>query len=108
MSSAVVRSNSNYNTPVAASLKAAAWAPLPLTNAVPITANGIPCDGSGPVLNQVVTGWSWSPSGTNTITFTAPSSAKYYRLYGPGITTILSCQKSNANLVLTYRWQQGP
>ena len=105
MSSPVVRSNSNYSTPVAATLTAAAWIPLPATNAVPITANGSPCNGSGAVLNQVVTGWSWSPSGTNTITFAAPSAATYYRLYGPGTTTILSCQKTNTNLVLTYRWQ---
>jgi hypothetical protein len=105
MSSSVVRSNSNYNTPVAATLIATAQAPL--TNAVPTLANAAPCDGTNVVLNQMVTGWSWSGSatGTNTVTFAAPGSATYYRLYGPGSTTILSCQKSNANLVLTYRWQ---
>jgi hypothetical protein len=94
MSSTVVRSNSNYNTPVAATLTALASGPI-------TTAAAPPCDGTNVVLNQVVTGWS----GTNTITFAAPSSATYYRLYGPGSTKILSCQKSGTNLVLTYRWQ---
>jgi len=108
MSSAVVKGLSNYTTPVATTLKSSA--PAPVANAVPTLVAGAGCDGTGAVLNQTVTGWTWSgsASGTNTITFAAPSSQTYYCLYGPGVSTILSCQKSNANLVVTYRWQQTP
>jgi len=108
MSSTVVKGLSNYTTPVATTLKSSA--PAPVANAVPTLVAGVGCDGTNTVLNQTVTGWTWSgsASGTNTITFAAPSSQTYYRLYGPGISTILSCTKSNANLVITYRWQQTP
>jgi hypothetical protein len=108
MSSTVVKGLSNYTTPVATTLKSSA--PAPVANAVPTLVAGAGCDGTNTVLNQTVTGWTWSgsASGTNTITFAAPSSQTYYRLYGPGVSTILSCQKSNANLVVTYRWQQTP
>jgi len=110
MSSTVVRSNSNYSTPVATTLRTALFptvTAVPPGNVVPTSASGPSCAG-----DLVVTDWSLSGSvsmsgiGTNTVTCAVPSSATFYRLYGPGSQQILSCQKSNANLVITYKWQR--
>ena len=110
MSSSVVRSNSNYSTTVSATLKSAVFptvTTVPLANVVPTTAPGPSCAG-----DLIVTGYgfsgdaSMSGMGTNTITCALPGSQTYYRLYGPGSHQILSCVKSNANLVITYKWQR--
>jgi hypothetical protein len=92
MSSTSVSGLTNYNNSVANTM---------ITNkAVITTSAGVNCSASSG-FNQTVTGWS----GTNTITLPAPSSATYYRLYGPGSSKILGYKMSGTNLVITYRCQ---
>jgi hypothetical protein len=65
------------------------------TNAV-ATASALCESGTGPVVNQTVTG------GTNTVAL--PNSARYYRLDGPRKTRLTGITKSGSSLAIPYTY----